>query len=96
MFTRTSLTPLAREPGVSKAAIYRYFPGKDNIIDTMEEYFARELMTFLSRNPGFIRFFISRLYHQYRREPLPFGPIVEKQALLLQERSTAAEFDKRE
>lgn len=123
MFTRTSLTPLARELGVSKAAIYRYFPGKDSIIDTMEEYFAgkyrentprmlevleakclkegiegytRELIAFLSGNPGFIRFFISRLYHQYRRETLPFWPIIEKEALLLQERFIATGFEKEE
>jgi AcrR family transcriptional regulator len=123
MFTRTSLTPLARELGVSKAAIYRYFPGKDSIIDTMEEYFARkyseksvrmleilkvkdikegiegytrELIGFLSGNPGFIRFFISRLYHQYQRETLPFWPILKEEALHLQARFTAAGFDKDE
>ena len=40
MFTQTSLTPLARDLGVTKAAIYRHFPDKASLKRAMEESFA--------------------------------------------------------
>ncbi|WP_319559698.1 TetR/AcrR family transcriptional regulator [Marispirochaeta sp.] len=113
MFSRTSLTPLAQRLGVSKAAIYRYFPGKESLNTAMEHYFARkyaeaseqaltalsqgdletgiegytrELAAFLSGNPGFISFFISRLYHQFKREELPFWNTLLEEAGSLHKR----------
>lgn len=40
-FKKTSLSAVATRMGISKTALYRYFSGKEALLQAMEEYFLR-------------------------------------------------------
>ncbi|MDR2159642.1 MAG: TetR/AcrR family transcriptional regulator [Treponema sp.] len=47
LYQRTSLGDLARELGVSKAALYRHFTGKEELVKAVDEYFCDDYASFL-------------------------------------------------
>lgn len=51
-YTDTSLSSLAKALNISKAALYRYFKNKEEILREMEEYFLRQLSVFHETKRG--------------------------------------------
>jgi AcrR family transcriptional regulator len=49
-YQTTSLTDVARELGVSKAALYRYFEGKDALLDAMYTAFFENFISFIKED----------------------------------------------
>lgn len=110
MFSTTSLAPLARALGVTKAAIYRHFDDKESLVNAMEASFSAAyranldthrsnleqsdleegvrlwitgLIDLFRRNPGFLRYFISRIYHRRLETSRPLFRTLEEEAALL-------------
>lgn len=123
MFSTTSLTPLAQELGVTKAAIYRHFPSKHALIDEMSSRFALEygavfdsrrseletggleegirlwtegLLNFFRRHPGYLRFYISRIFHRLGETDQTLLKTLRRESALLRSLLVRHGYDEKE